>query len=37
MQDALAAAEKALVAGKAEKADTAAIEKRIADIKTGKQ
>jgi Protein of unknown function (DUF2911) len=36
-QDALAAAEKAVVAGKAEKADTAALEKRIADIKTGKQ
>ena len=32
-QDALAAAEKAVLAGKAEKADTAALEKRIADIK----
>ncbi len=36
MQDALTAAEKALVVGKAEKADTAALEKRIADIKAGK-
>lgn len=35
-QDALAAAEKALEAGKAEKADTSALEKRIADIKAGK-
>lgn len=37
MQEALAAAEKALEAGKAEKADTAALEKRIADLKAGKQ
>ena len=37
MQEALAAAEKALEAGKAEKADTAALEKRIADMKAGKQ
>lgn len=37
MQDALAATEKAVEAGKAEKADTAALEKRIADIKAGKQ
>ena len=36
MQEALAAAEKAVEAGKAEKADTAALEKRIADIKAGK-
>lgn len=37
MQEALAAAEKALEAGKAEKADTAALEKRITDMKAGKQ
>ncbi|MFN0138984.1 MAG: DUF2911 domain-containing protein [Pyrinomonadaceae bacterium] len=37
MPDALAAAEKAVELGKAEKADTAALEKRIADIKAGKQ
>jgi Protein of unknown function (DUF2911) len=37
MKESLAAAEKAVVAGKAEKADTAALEKRIADIKAGKQ
>ncbi|MBK6722333.1 MAG: DUF2911 domain-containing protein [Acidobacteria bacterium] len=37
MQEALVAAEKALEAGKAEKADTAALEKRIADMKAGKQ
>jgi hypothetical protein len=37
MQDALAAAEKAVEIGKAEKADTAALEKRIADMKAGKQ
>lgn len=37
MQEALAAAEKALEVGKAEKADTAALEKRIADMKAGKQ
>ena len=37
MQEALAAAEKAVEAGKAEKADTSALEKRIADIKAGKQ
>lgn len=37
MQEALAAAEKAVEVGKAEKADTAALEKRIADIKAGKQ
>lgn len=36
MQEALAAAEKAVEAGKAEKADTSALEKRIADIKAGK-
>ena len=36
MQEALAAAEKAVEVGKAEKADTAALEKRIADIKAGK-
>lgn len=36
-QDAVAAGEKAVEAGKTEKADTAAIEKRIADIKSGKQ
>lgn len=36
MPEALAAAEKALEAGKAEKADTAALEKRIADMKAGK-
>lgn len=37
MPEALAAAEKAVELGKAEKADTAALEKRIADIKAGKQ
>ncbi len=37
MPEALIAAEKALEAGKAEKADTAALEKRIADMKAGKQ
>lgn len=36
-QEGLAAAEKALEVGKAEKADTAALQKRIADIKAGKQ
>ncbi len=36
MQDALATAEKAVEAGKVEKADTSALEKRIADIKAGK-
>ncbi|MFT3744639.1 MAG: DUF2911 domain-containing protein [Pyrinomonadaceae bacterium] len=36
MQEALAAAEKAVEVGKAEKADTSALEKRIADIKAGK-
>lgn len=36
MQEALAAAEQAVVAGKAEKADTSALEKRIADMKAGK-
>lgn len=36
MQEALAAAEKAVEVGKAEKADTAALEKRIADMKAGK-
>lgn len=36
MTEALAAAEKAVEVGKAEKADTAALEKRIADIKAGK-
>jgi hypothetical protein len=37
MQDALAAAEAAVVRGKADKVDTSALEKRIADIKAGKQ
>lgn len=37
MPEALAAAEKALEAGKAEKVDTAALEKRIADMKAAKQ
>ena len=37
MQEALAATEKAVELGKAEKADTAALEKRIADLKAGKQ
>ncbi len=37
MQEALAAAEKAVEVGKAEKADTSALEKRIADMKAGKQ
>ena len=36
MQEALAAAEQAVAAGKAEKADTSALEKRIADMKAGK-
>ncbi len=36
MQEAIAAAEKAVEAGKAEKADTSALEKRIADMKAGK-
>ncbi len=36
MQDALAAAEAAVVRGKADKVDTSALEKRIADIKAGK-
>lgn len=36
MPEALAAAEKAVEVGKAEKADTTALEKRIADIKAGK-
>ena len=36
MQEALAIAEKAVEIGKAEKADTSALEKRIADIKAGK-
>jgi tetratricopeptide (TPR) repeat protein len=36
-QEALAATEKAVEVGKAEKADTAALEKRIADLKAGKQ
>ena len=35
-QDAIAAAEAALVRGKADKADTSALEKRIADLKAGK-
>ncbi len=35
-QEALAAAEKAVEIGKTEKADTSALEKRIADIKAGK-
>lgn len=35
--EALVVAEKAVVVGKAEKADTAPLEKRIADIKAGKQ
>ncbi len=37
MPEALAATEKAVEVGKAEKADTAALEKRIADIKAAKQ
>ena len=37
MQDALAAAERAVVVGKAGGVDTTALEKRIADIKAGKQ
>lgn len=37
MPESLAAAEKAVELGKADKADTAALEKRIADIKAGKQ
>jgi hypothetical protein len=37
MQEALAAAEKAVEVGKIEKADTSALEKRIADLKAGKQ
>jgi hypothetical protein len=36
-QEGIAAGEKAIEAGKAEKADTAGLEKRIADLKTGKQ
>ncbi len=36
-EEALATAEKAVEVGKAEKADTAALEKRIADVKAGKQ
>ncbi len=36
MLEGLAAAEKAVEVGKTEKADTAALEKRIADIKAGK-
>lgn len=36
-QEGIAAGEKAIEAGKAEKADTAALEKRIADLKAGKQ
>jgi len=35
-EEALAAAEKAVEQGKAEKVDTSAVEKRIADIKAGK-
>jgi hypothetical protein len=34
--DALAAAERALTLGKAEKADTSALEKRVAELKAGK-
>jgi hypothetical protein len=37
MQEGIAAAEKAVEVGKAEKADTAALEKRIADLKAAKQ
>lgn len=37
LQEALPVTEKAVELGKAEKADTAALEKRIADIKAGKQ
>lgn len=37
MQEALVVAEKAVQLGKVEKADTSALEKRIADIKAGKQ
>jgi len=36
-QDSLAAAERAVVVGKAAKVDTASMEKRIADLKAGKQ
>ncbi len=36
MPEAIAVAEKAVTAGKAEKADTSALEKRIADMKAGK-
>jgi tetratricopeptide (TPR) repeat protein len=36
-QDSLAAAEKAVAVGKSTSADTSAMEKRIADIKAGKQ
>jgi tetratricopeptide (TPR) repeat protein len=36
MQDAIAAGEKALELGKAENADTKALEKRLADMKAGK-
>jgi hypothetical protein len=34
--DGIAAAEKAVEAGKAEKADTSALEKRIAELKAAK-
>lgn len=37
IQEALAVAEKAVERGKADKVDTSALEKRIADIKAGKQ
>ncbi len=37
MPEAIAAGDKAVEAGKAEKADTSALEKRIADAKAGKQ
>lgn len=36
-QEGIAAGEKAIEVGKTEKADTAALEKRIADLKAGKQ
>ncbi len=36
-QEGIAAAEKAVEVGKAEKADTSALEKRIADLKAGKK
>jgi hypothetical protein len=35
-QEAIAAGEKAIAVGKAEKADTSALEKRVADLKAGK-